>query len=99
MIKSPAGRALDELRSELVQVLQDIAENALTHPSTYTGIKGTEDSLAELLDLGFVRASEMGYEITETGSQFLEENKDIDKDTSLRIRPSEVRNSSKIRLR
>ena len=46
--------------------------------------------MAELLDLGFVRASEMGYEITETGSLFLEENKGIDTDTSLRIRPSEV---------
>jgi len=32
----------------------------------------------------------MGYEITETGSLFLEENKGIDTDTSLRIRPSEV---------
>lgn len=70
MTKPPAERALGELRSELVQGLQDIAEHALTHPSRYTGIKETEDSLAKLLDLGFVRVSEMGYEITETGSRF-----------------------------
>jgi len=83
----------DETRKKAVQILQIIAkQDSLVKQETRDS--KFEKHVAMLVSLGLVRSfltpEGMSYEITETGSRFLDEYKDADIDASLRIHPSEV---------
>ena len=85
----------DDARKEAVQVLQTIAnQDSLVKPET--GDSKFEKYVATLVGLGFVRGvatlEGKSYEITETGSRFLEEYRQVERDrgSGLRIEPDRV---------
>jgi dolichol-phosphate mannosyltransferase len=85
----------DDARKEAVQVLQTIA-NQDSLVKLETGDSKFEKYVATLVGLGFVRGvatlEGMSYEITETGSRFLEEYRQVERDrgSGLRIEPDRV---------
>lgn len=85
----------DETRKEAVQILQSIAkQDSLV--KLETGDSKFEKYVAMLVSLGLVRSvatlEGMSYEITETGSRFLEEYQQVERGrgSGLRIEPDRV---------
>jgi dolichol-phosphate mannosyltransferase len=85
----------DETRKEAVQILQSIAkQDSLV--KLETGDSKFEKYVAMLVSLGLVRSvatrEGMSYEITETGSRFLEEYRQVERGrgSGLRIEPDRV---------